>query len=127
MLSGDTRACAAVVEAARGAHLLVHEVFVHREMPVTPGLRSAETVANVAAYHTLSSEVGKVAAEAGVGCLALTHFVPPGIDRKALLAEVAADFDGPVVIGEDLMTLEPGTGRIGHAGAVLSLGRPKVR
>ncbi len=127
VLSGDTRACAAVVEAARGADLLVHEVFVHREMPVAPGLRSAETVANVASYHTLSSEVGKIAAEAGVGCLALTHFVPPGIDRKALLAEVAADFDGPVVIGEDLMTLEPGTGRISHAGAVLSLGRPKLR
>jgi len=101
VLSGDTRACAAVIEAARGAEL----------------------VANVASYHTLSSEVGKVAAEAGVGCLALTHFVPPGIDRKALLAEVAADFDGPVVIGEDLMTFEPGTGRISHAGAVLSLGR----
>jgi ribonuclease Z len=127
VLSGDTRACTAVVEAARGADLLVHEVFVHRELPVAPGLRGAETVANVASYHTLSSEVGKVAAEAGVGCLALTHFVPPGCDRKALLAEVAADFAGPVVIGEDLMTLEPGTGRIDHAGAVLSLGRPRVR
>ena len=122
VLSGDTRACAAVVEAARGADLLVHEVFVHRELPVVAGVRSAETVANVASYHTLSSEVGKVAAEAGVGCLALTHFVPPGCDRKALLAEVVADFAGPVVLGEDLMTIEPATGRIGHGGAVLSLG-----
>ncbi len=127
VLSGDTRACAAVVEAARGAELLVHEVFVHREMPVVAGLRSAETVANVASYHTLSSEVGKVAAEAGVGILALTHFAPPGCDREALLAEVAADFAGPVVIGEDLMTLEPATGRIRHAGAVLGLGQRSVR
>ncbi len=127
VLSGDTRACAAVVEAARGAELLVHEVFVHREMPVVAGRRSAETVANVASYHTLSSEVGKIAAEAGVGILALTHFVPPGCDREALLAEVAADFAGPVVIGEDLVTLEPATGRIRHAGAVLGLGRRGVR
>ncbi len=127
VLSGDTRACAAVVEAARGADLLVHEVFVHRELPVAPGVRGAETVANVASYHTLSSEVGKVAARAGVGCLALTHFVPPGCDRKALLAEVAADFAGPVAVGEDLMTFEPATGRIGHAGARLSLGRPRRR
>ena len=52
VLSGDTRACAAVVDAARGADLLVHEVFVHREMPITPGVRGAETVANVASYHT---------------------------------------------------------------------------
>ncbi len=127
VLSGDTRACAAVVEAARGADLLIHEVFVHREMPVVAGLRSAETVENVASYHTLSSEVGKVAAEAGVGCLALTHFAPPGCDREVLLAEVAADFAGPVVIGEDLMTLDPATGRIRHAGAVLGLGRRKGR
>jgi ribonuclease Z len=123
VLSGDTRACASVVAAARGAELLVHEVFVHRDMPVVAGVRSAETVANVASYHTLSGEVGKVAAEAGVACLALTHFVPPGCDRKALLAEVAADFPGPVVLGEDLMTLEAATGRIGHAGAVIGLGR----
>ena len=52
-LSGDTRHCPALIEAARGADLLVHEVFVHREMPVVEGLRSAETVANVASYHTL--------------------------------------------------------------------------
>ncbi len=127
VLSGDTRACTAVVEAARGAELLVHEVFVHRDMPVVAGLRSAETVANVASYHTLSSEVGKVAAEAGVACLALTHFAPPDCDREALLAEVAADFAGPVVIGEDLMTLEPATGRIAHAGAVIGLGRSRAR
>jgi ribonuclease Z len=106
VLSGDTRACPGLVEAARGADVLVHEVFVHREMPVVEGVRSAETVANVGAYHTQSHEVGKLAAEAGVGCLVLTHFVPPACDRAALLAEVAADFAGPLVIGEDLMTLD---------------------
>jgi ribonuclease Z len=98
-LSGDTRRCPALIAAARGADLLVHEVFVHRELPVIEGVRSAETVANVAAYHTLSGEVGKIAAEAGVGALALTHFVPPACDRQALLAEVAANFPGPVILG----------------------------
>jgi ribonuclease Z len=115
-LSGDTRRCPALIEAARGAELLVHEVFVHRELPVTPGVRTAETVANVAGYHTLSSEVGKIAAEAGVGCLMLTHFVPPDCDGAALLAEVSADFAGQVVIGEDLMSFDAGTGRLRRAG-----------
>ena len=122
VLSGDTRRCEALIEAARGAELLVHEVFIHREMPVVPGVRSAETLANVAGYHTLSEEVGKIATEAGVGCLALTHLVPPGCDRRALLDEVAKDFAGPVVIGEDLMTLVPDTGRVYVRGAALSLG-----
>ncbi len=122
-LSGDTRRCLALIEAARGADLLLHEVFVHRELPVVEGVRTRETVDNVAGYHTLSSEVGKVAAEAGVRCLALTHFVPPACDRQALLAEVAADFPGPVVIGEDLMTFDLARRTVAWGGAVMALGR----
>lgn len=122
-LSGDTRRCPALIEAARGADLLLHEVFVHREMPVVPGVRSAEGTANVAAYHTLSTEVGKVAAEAGVGCLVLTHFVPPSCNRRALAAEVAADYAGPLVIGEDLMTLDAEHRTLAYREAVVALGR----
>jgi ribonuclease Z len=105
-VSGDTRRCPAVVEAAKGADLLLHEVFVHQDMPVVPGVRSAETVERVASYHTLSSEVGKIARAAGVGALMLTHFVPPAADRDRLLAEVSADFPGPVILGEDLMSYD---------------------
>jgi len=123
-LSGDTRRCEALIAAARGADLLVHEVFVHREMPVVPGVRSAETVANVAGYHTLSSEVGKIAAEANVKALALTHFVPPAADRAALLAEVAADFGGPLVLAEDLLRIDLAARRIAYRNAVIGLGKP---
>ncbi len=122
VLSGDTRRCAAVAQAAEGADLLLHEVFVHREMPVVAGLRSAETVENVAGYHTLSSEVGKIAAEAGVKALALTHFVPPDCDRAALLAEVQADYQGPVILGEDLMHFDLTRRSLRHGEALLSLG-----
>jgi ribonuclease Z len=123
-LSGDTRRSAALIAAARGADLLVHEVFVHREMPVVPGVRSAETVANVAGYHTLSSEVGKIAAEANVKALALTHFVPPAADRAALLAEVAADFGGPLVLAEDLLRIDLAARCIAYRNAVIGLGKP---
>lgn len=121
-LSGDTRYCPALIRAARGAEVLVHEVFIHREMPVVPGLRSAETVANVMAYHTVSDQVGKVAREAGVGCLVLSHFVPPAFDRQALLAEVRRDFAGPVVLGEDLMTVDAAAGTVAAGGVHLALG-----
>lgn len=123
-LSGDTRRCDALIEAAQGADLLVHEVFIHREMPVVPGVRSAETVANVAGYHTLSSEVGKIATEAGVKVLALTHFVPPAADRAALLAEVAADYAGPLVLAEDLLRIDLAARRVVHRDAFMGLGRP---
>ena len=123
VLSGDTRRCPALIDAARDAYLLVHEVFVHRELPPEPGVRSKETIDSVASYHTVSSEVGKIAAEAGVAALALTHFVPPACDRRALLAEVAADFPGPVIIGEDLMRFDLERGWVETAGGLLSLGR----
>lgn len=121
-ISGDTRYCPALIDAARGADLLLHEVFIHREMPVIPGLRTDATVTNVAAYHTLSGEVGRVAAEACVGALALTHFVPPDCDRAALLAEVAADFYGPVIVGEDLMRFDVVAHTVRHGDTLLALG-----
>jgi len=121
-ISGDTRRCDALIEAARGADVLVHEVFVHREMPVIEGVRSAETVANVASYHTLSSVVGKIATEAEAGCLLLTHFVPPSCDRDALLAEVGRDFSGPVIVGEDLLTVDLAARAIIHGPLRLALG-----
>ena len=59
--SGDTTVCDNLVRAAQGVDLLVHECFIHREMLARRGGRSDQGLANVAAYHTLSSEVGKVA------------------------------------------------------------------
>ena len=92
-------------------------------MPVIEGVRTAETLANVASYHTLSDQVGKIAAEAGVGCLVLTHFVPPACDRQALLDEVAADFAGPLLIGEDLMTVDAANRQVVAGAAHIALGR----
>ncbi|MEO1329729.1 MAG: MBL fold metallo-hydrolase [Pseudomonadota bacterium] len=112
VLSGDTRACAALIEAGRGADLLVHEVFLHREMTPLPGVRDADTIAAVASYHTLSSEVGQVARDMGAAALALTHFVPPAFDRGALLAEVAESYPGPIFVGEDGMAFDLATGEI---------------
>lgn len=112
VISGDTTFSQPLIEAGRGADLLVHEVFIHREMPPIPGRRSAETVSAVASYHTLSTEVGAVARDMGAKALALTHFVPPDFDRAALLAEVAADFGGPVFVGEDLMSFDLTTGDV---------------
>ena len=111
VLSGDTRYCENLVEAARGADVLVHEVFVHGSMPVI-GTRTERGLANVAAYHTASTDVGKVAARADVGCLLLTHIVPPDTDRARLLEQARAEHAGPVIVGEDLMAIDVITGSV---------------
>jgi len=121
VFSGDTAACPAIVEAARGADVLVHECFIHGIMKPAPGLRTEEGLRNVARYHTASHEVGKIASEAGARCLVLNHFVPTKFDKAAVLAEVRRDYSGPLVIGEDLMNLDLDTMTLRHAGAVIGL------
>lgn len=123
-LSGDTRRCPALIEAARRADLLVHEVFVHRELGPVPGVDTAPIYANLASYHTLSSQVGKIATDAGVKALALTRIVPPAADRATLLAEVEADFSGPLVLAEDLLRIDLAARRIVYRNAFITLGQP---
>ncbi len=120
-ISGDTTYCPALIEAARGADLLLHEVFIHRDMTTIAKFRTEETIRNVASYHTLSDVVGKVASEAAAKCLMLTHFAPPRFDKQALLAEICRDFAGPVVIGEDLMAFDVGAQRLSYRGALLAI------
>ncbi|MBT5794286.1 MAG: MBL fold metallo-hydrolase [Deltaproteobacteria bacterium] len=122
VISGDTKYCPALIEAAKGADVLLHEVFIHGEMPVITGLRTAKTVENVASYHTLDSVVGIVAAEAEVRCLMLTHFAPPKFNREKLLSTVYLDFKGPVLIGEDLMTFDLERNSLSWKKMTISLG-----
>ena len=105
ILSGDTCKCDNLIAASKDADLLVHEVLIHRGRKAT-GLSSAEGLANVESYHTASTEVGEVAAEAGVKALALTHIAPPDTDREALIGDVRETYDGPVFVGEDLMRFD---------------------
>lgn len=121
VFSGDTAFCPALVDAARGAEVLVHECFIHGAMKPLAGVRTAEGLRNVAAYHTLSSEVGKIAAASGVGCLVLNHFVPTRFDKSALVAEVRRDYAGPLVIGEDLIGLDLDTATLRHGPATIAL------
>ncbi len=118
-LSGDTAYCPALIDAARGADALVHECFIHREMKVIPGLRSAESIKSVASYHTLPAEAGKVAAEAGVGMLMLNHFVPTRFDRAALFKELRETWSGPLAIGEDLMRYDLQSRALTHRDGVI--------
>jgi ribonuclease BN (tRNA processing enzyme) len=60
------------------------------------------------AAHTLPEDVGKIAAQAGVKTLVLTHFVP-GDDASITDEQWAADarkhFKGEIVVGRDLLEI----------------------
>jgi ribonuclease Z len=120
VFSGDTAYCPELIAAGKDADVLVHECFIHHAMKPTPA-RTAEGLAAVASYHTLSHEVGKVASAMASRCLVLNHFVPVKFDRAALLGEVRRDYKGPIVIGEDLMSLDLATGALSHANGVVGI------
>ena len=122
VFSGDTAPCPALVEAAKGAELLVHECFVHGAMKPEPGIRTQEGIDNVARYHTASVDVGEIAAKAGVRCLMLNHFVPTRFDKDRVLAEVRRTYAGPVLVGEDLMSIDLERRVVSHAGTRIGLG-----
>jgi len=109
VISGDTRYSENVVKLARGADVLVHEVVSRDYWERPGGSQPPSVVRHILASHTDAADVGRVAADAGVGLLVLTHFVPtegPGTPTDdEWLAGVRRTFKGRVVLGRDLMEL----------------------
>jgi ribonuclease BN (tRNA processing enzyme) len=108
VVSGDTAPCAALVTLARGADILVHEVFAdERPSPEEPGDWEAEQrERHRAGAHTPLSAVGSIAARAEARALVLTHFLP-GDDALGdeHWRRGAAGFDGELIPGRDLLEL----------------------
>ena len=110
VISGDTRESSELVRLAAGADVLVHEVMLaERVREMVGSLPNAERLArSVISHHTTAEHVGRVAAQAGVKLLVLSHFVPaenPDVPEEEWVAAVRRHFSGPVVVGRDLMEI----------------------
>tara|TARA_B100001059_G_scaffold65168_2_gene61369 strand:+ start:31284 stop:31793 length:510 start_codon:yes stop_codon:yes gene_type:complete len=106
VLSGDTGPCDTLIEAAMDCDVLVHDVLLKHEMQPLEGVRSQETIDQVASYHATADQVGAIAARANVGCLILTHFVPPRFDESRLIEMIHHDYGGRILCGEDLLRVD---------------------
>lgn len=113
VLSGDTRPCQSLIDAAKHANVLVHEVFAHSldNQTLVAGTRTTETMEAVASYHTTAEQVGQIARNAEVRCVVLNHIVPPDADEKALITAIRQHYSGSVIVGEDLMAMDLKTGQ----------------
>jgi ribonuclease BN (tRNA processing enzyme) len=110
VISGDTTRSANLIDLARGADVLVHEVLYAPAVDAIAGTGAdaARLKQHILASHTPLAEVGKIAAEAGVKTLVLSHFVPtetPPVSDETWLQGARERFAGQVILGRDLMEI----------------------
>ena len=115
--SGDTAYSENLVHLAEGADVLVCEAMDVRvtrdnfEQRVAAGAYkdNAEGVwKHIVGTHSSTEDAGRMAAEAGVGTLVLTHLLPGGLvdlPDEAYVEGVRMHFDGEVIVGRDLMEI----------------------
>jgi ribonuclease BN (tRNA processing enzyme) len=110
VISGDTAFSENLIQLARGADVLVHEAMylpgidrLAARVPNHPGLKQ-----HLLASHTSAEDAGRVAQQAGVKQLVLSHLVPaddPAITDEMWIAAARTHFRGPVVVGKDLLEI----------------------
>ena len=109
VVSGDTTPCDSLVALARRADVLVHEALfdaaaVDRLVASVPN--ASDLRRSVLSHHTTAEEAGRVAAEAQVGTLVLSHLIPaedPLVSEGMWIDAVRKHFSGRVIVGRDLM------------------------
>ena len=107
VFSSDTRYNENVIKYGKNADLLVHEVAMAR-----PELMKEAYIQRIIGHHTTPYDCGRVFAQTRPKLAAFTHVVqlaspevpPPSLDE--LVAEVRKAYDGPLQVGEDLMSFE---------------------
>jgi ribonuclease BN (tRNA processing enzyme) len=110
VISGDTSRSPNLINLARGADVLVHEVMYLPAVDEIAGSGpdAAHLKQHLINSHTSLAEVGTIAAEAGVKTLVLSHFVPaetPGVPDQVWLAGAREHFGGEVIVAQDLLEL----------------------
>ncbi len=109
VFSSDTRYNHNVIKYGKGADLLIHEVAMAR-----PELMKEPYIQRIIGHHTVPYDCGRVFSQTGPKLAAFTHVVllaskevpPPSLDD--VVAEVRQTYDGPLEVGEDLMSFEIG-------------------
>jgi ribonuclease BN (tRNA processing enzyme) len=111
VISGDTTPTERLVALARRADVLVHEALydaaaVDRLVASVPN--ASDLRRSMLSHHTTAEDAGRIAAEAGVGTLVLSHLIPaedPAVTDEMWTEAARRHFRGRVVVAKDLMEL----------------------
>lgn len=110
VISGDTSYSPQLLELARDADILVHEIMhtpsLEKLLATEPNAKRLKE--HLLASHSTGEQVGRLASEAKVRKLVLSHFVPGGypyLDDQVWIDAVRPYFDGEIIVGRDLMEI----------------------
>ncbi len=98
VISGDAAPSENVEKFSLGADILIHEVYSEEGL----GKRESFWQSYHSNNHTSGVELGKIAAEAKPKLLILYHILFFGSDEEQIIEEVKQNFDGNVVMANDL-------------------------
>ena len=104
VFSGDTRSTASssIIEYGVDADVLIHEV----QMPASGDSPEAQ-LANVSlSVHSTPTQVAAIFRQTRPRLGVYSHIIPPELTSEQILS--VTDYDGPMLVAEDLMTLTVG-------------------
>ncbi len=109
VFSGDTNKNQNLINLAKGADILVHEVisteWAENLFPVPRTPAQEAKLDHLLKSHTPANELGEIAQEAGVKLLVPSHLAAPSISDDEWLASIKG-FDGKVEIGRSLFRVK---------------------
>lgn len=104
VLSGDTRPSENLIRFAKGADLLVHEVYyVDDEI-----LRATPEERVIVGHHTTPEQAGEVFSRVRPKLALYSHIGRRDVDPAKLIELTRKTYSGPLRVGEDLMTVDVG-------------------
>lgn len=108
VISGDTAPSEALVQLARGSDVLVHEALyepgIDRLVARVPN--STTLKKSILSHHTRAQDAGRIAHDAGVKVLVLSHLVPPDdpeITDQMWIDAARLHFNGRILVAKDLL------------------------
>jgi ribonuclease Z len=108
VFSGDTRYSDAVITAARGADVLIHEVVSPEVERARTQVKDSAAVERIIAHHTTPEEAGRIFTAAAPRLAVYSHIVPSPTTATDLIGPTRRTWTGPLEVGEDLMRIAIG-------------------
>lgn len=105
-MSGDTRPSDNLVKFAQGTDVLIHEVIDVEDFANAGTADTSEQTKNIIGHHTTAEQAGVIFSRVKPKLAVYSHIVPP--DVPDVIPHTRKTYSGPLVLGEDLMTIEIG-------------------